>query len=79
MCVYSELRRHYVKGPIFFTLALTLVSLIAYSSFNTPCGRLYTIHFCVSNCEPFGYEMVKEFLICAIYEMGYSGVCGNYK
>jgi len=51
---------------------------MAYSCFNAR-GRLYTIHFCVSNCEPFEYEMIKEFLICAIYKMGYSGVCGNYK
>jgi hypothetical protein len=53
---------------------------MAYSSFNAPRVRLYTIHFCVSICEPFGYEMIKDFLICAIYKkMGYSLVCGNYK
>ena len=52
---------------------------MSYSSFNALYGRLYTILFCVSNCEPLGYEMIKEFLICAIYKMGYSSVCGNYK
>jgi hypothetical protein len=52
---------------------------MAYSNFNAPCEGLYTINFGVSNCEPFGYEMIKEFLICAIFEMGCSGVCGNYK
>ena len=52
---------------------------MSYSNVNASCGRLYKILVCVSNCEPFGYEMIKEFLICAIYKIGYNAICGNYK